>query len=274
VKALRILRKLPRALVAAGLGAWAIALIGMSPRAAGLRQSGPSATPPVPVVVELFTSEGCSSCPPADTFLIDLATKVSVPGVRVITLSEHVDYWDHDGWRDPFSSAAFTARQTAYADRGGDGNVYTPEMIVDGETAFIGSDRAAARTAIIKAASKPKAPVVLAWTSTASPAASIDIAPNPATRRASIVMAITEDGLHSSVSRGENAGRTIAHTSVTRRLGVVGQTSGDGSFHLELPVKIDPAWNRHALRVVVFAQLSGHQITAAGAIDAPDAAGK
>jgi hypothetical protein len=272
---LHISKNLARALVTAGLGAGAIALVGMSPRAAALGQSGPSATPPVPVVVELFTSEGCSSCPPADAFLIDLATKVSVPGVRVITLSEHVDYWDHDGWRDPFSSAAFTARQTAYADRGGEGDVYTPEMIVDGETAFIGSDRAAARNAIIKAASTPKAPVVLAWTSTASdPAASIAIAPNPATRRASIVMAITEDGLHSSVSRGENAGRTIAHTSVTRRLSVVGQTSADGSFHLELPVKIDPAWNRHALRVVVFAQLSGHHITAAGAIDAPDAPGK
>jgi hypothetical protein len=264
-----MLTKMPRALVAAGLAAGALASSAVSPRAAALGQSGPSATPPVPVVVELFTSEGCSSCPPADAFLIDLATKVSVPGARVITLSEHVDYWDHDGWRDPFSSAAFTARQTAYADRGGDGNVYTPEMIVDGGTAFVGSDRAAARSAIIKAASKPKAPVVLAWTSTALPTASIAIAPKPATRRAAIVMAITEDGLQSSVVRGENAGRTIAHTSVTRRLGVVGQTSADGSFHLELPVKIDPAWNQRALRLVVFAQLSGHQMTAAGATDAP-----
>jgi|SRR5579864_598921 len=263
-----------RVLAAAGLGAGALAFTALSPRAAALGQSGPQATPPVPVVVELFTSEGCSSCPPADAFLIDLATKVAVPGARVITLSEHVDYWDHDGWRDPFSSASFTARQTAYADRGGAGDVYTPEMIVDGETAFIGSDRAAARTAIIKAASKPKAPVALAWSSAASPTASIDIAPNAATRRASIVMAITEDGLRSSVRGGENAGRTIAHTSVTRRLSVVGQTSADGSFHLELPVKIDPGWNRPALRLVVFAQLSRHQITAAGAIDAPNAAGK
>jgi hypothetical protein len=262
-----------RALVAVGLGAGAIALMGMSPRAVALSQSGPSATPLVPVVVELFTSEGCSSCPPADAFLIDLATKVSVAGVRVITLSEHVDYWDHDGWRDPFSSAAFTARQTAYADRD-NGDVYTPEMIVDGQTAFIGSDRAAARNAILKAASAPKAPVVLTWTSTASPAVSIAIAPNPATRGASIVMAMTEDGLHSSVRGGENAGRTIAHASVTRQLSVVGHTSADGSFHLELPVKIDSGWNRHALRVVVFAQQPRHQITAAAAIDAPDAAGK
>jgi hypothetical protein len=246
----------------------------MSPRTTALDQSSPPATTPVPVVVELFTSEGCSSCPPADALLIELATKVSVPGANVITLSEHVDYWDHDGWRDPFSSAAFTARQTAYADRGGDGDIYTPEMIVDGESAFIGSDRAAARKAIIKAASTPKAPIALAWTSAASPTVSMAIAPNAATRRASIVMAITEDDLRSSVRGGENAGRTIAHTSVTRRLSVVGQTSADGSFHLELPVKIDAAWNRPALRLVVFAQLSRHQITAAGAIDAPGAAGK
>jgi hypothetical protein len=243
----------------------------MSPRPTALDRTGPPAATRVPVVVELFTSEGCSSCPPADAFLIDLATKVSVPGVNVITLSEHVDYWDHDGWRDPFSSAAFTARQTAYADRGG-GDIYTPEMIVDGETAFIGSDRAAARTAIIKAASTPKAPIALGWTSAASPTASIAIAANPATHGASIVLAITEDGLRSSVLRGENAGRTLTHTSVTRRLSVVGQTSADGSFHLELPVKIDPSWNRHALRVVVFAQLSRHQITAAGALDGPGTA--
>jgi hypothetical protein len=258
----------------AGLGVGVLALSAMSPRATALDQSGPPPTTLVPVVVELFTSEGCSSCPPADAFLIDLATKVSVPNAHVITLSEHVDYWDHDGWRDPFSSAAFTARQTAYADRGGGADIYTPEMIVDGETAFIGSDRAAARNAIIKAASTPKAPIVLSWTSAASPTASIAIGPNPATRRASIVMAITEDGLRSSVSRGENAGRTIAHASVTRRLSIVGQTSADGSFHLELPVKIDPAWNRRALRLVVFAQLSAHKITAAGAIDTPDAGGK
>jgi len=116
--------------------------------------------------------------------------------------------------------------------------------------------------------------VVLAWTSTSSPVASIAIAPNPATRGASIVVAITEDGLRSSVLRGENAGHTLTHTSVTRRLSVVGQASADGSFHLELPVKIDPTWNRRALRLVVFAQLPRHQITAAGTIDAPDAAGR
>lgn len=263
-----------RALVAAGLGAGAVALLAMSPRTTALDRSGPAPTP-VPVVVELFTSEGCSSCPPADAFLIDLATKVSVPGVNVITLSEHVDYWDHDGWRDPFSSATFTARQTAYAaDHGGDSDVYTPEMIVDGETAFVGSDRAAARSAIVKAASTPKAPIALSWASANQPTATIAIGANPATVHASIVVAITEDGLRSSVLRGENAGHTLTHTSVTRRLSVVGQGSADGSFHLELPVKIDPTWNRHALRLVVFAQSSGHRITAAGMIDAADAPGK
>jgi hypothetical protein len=271
---LRISKNLTRALVAAGLGAGAVAFAAMSTHATALDRFGPPAATPVPVVVELFTSEGCSSCPPADALLMDLATKVSVPGVNVITLSEHVDYWDHDGWRDPFSSATFTARQTAYADRGGEGDIYTPEMIVDGETAFIGSDRAAARNAIIKAASTPKVPIALGWTSADRPTATIAIGANPGTARASIVVAITEDGLRSSVLRGENAGRTLTHASVTRRLSIVGQASADGSFHLELPLKIDPAWNRHALRLVVFAQQSRHQITAAGAIDAPETTGR
>lgn len=271
---MRTLRNLTRALVVAGLGASAVAFAPMSPPTTALDRSGPLTPTPVPVVVELFTSEGCSSCPPADAFLVDLATKVSVPGVNVITLSEHVDYWNHDGWRDPFSSATFTARQTAYADRGGDGDVYTPEMIVDGETAFVGSDRAAARNAIIKAAATPKASVALGWTSADRPVATIAIGANPATVHASIVVAITEDGLRSSVLRGENAGRTLTHTSVTRRLSVVGQASVDGSFHLELPVKMDPTWNRHALRLVVFAQSSQHRIAAAGMIDAADAPGK
>ena len=127
---------------------------------------GPPAPAPVPVIVELFTSEGCSSCPPADAFLIELANHpiVAEANASLITLSEHVDYWDSQGWRDPFSSASFTARQTAYAEKSGLGEVSTPEMIVDGQIAFIGSDRPAALRAITKAASVPKAPLALTWT--------------------------------------------------------------------------------------------------------------
>lgn len=230
----------------------------------------PAPTARVPVVVELFTSEGCSSCPPADNFLIALATQSLVPDAQVITLSEHVDYWDNQGWRDPFSSVNFTVRQTAYAERGGTGDVYTPEMIVDGETALIGSDREAALRAISKAASTPKPPMNLAWTSRTTPTVTITLGPNPLTAHASVAVAVTEDGLRSAVTRGENAGHTIAHTSVTRRLSVVGQTSADGSFTLELPVKVEAGWQRSALRVVAFAQTSKHRVVAAGMVGIPN----
>jgi hypothetical protein len=242
--------------------------------AAALRPPVSAAAEPVPVIVELFTSEGCSSCPPADAFLIELATHpfVAEANANLITLSEHVDYWDSQGWRDPFSSSSFTARQTAYAEKTGVGDVSTPEMIVDGQIALVGSDRPAALRAITKAAAVPKAPLALAWTSASRPTVTIALAANRLTTHASVVVAITEDGLRSSVLRGENAGRSISHASVTRRLDVVGQTSADGSFKLELPVKIDPTWNRKALKLVAFVQTTKRQVVAAGALSVPDGA--
>ena len=104
-----------------------------------------------PVLVELFTSEGCSSCPPADTFLKSLDSDQSLPGIRFIVLEEHVDYWDDLGWRDPFSSHDLTLRQAAYTRRLNVAGPYTPEMVVDGAYEFTGSDRARAGAAFEKA---------------------------------------------------------------------------------------------------------------------------
>jgi hypothetical protein len=227
--------------------------------------------PSVPVVVELFTSEGCSSCPPADAWLIDLATHAYVPGAQIITLSEHVDYWDHDGWRDPFSSASFTARQNAYVQRAVGVEAATPQMVVDGTAIFIGSDRRAAIDAITKAAATPKAQMTLAWSPAATPTVTIAVPASAVTAKASVVVAVTEDGLQSNVLRGENAGHTIAHTSVTRRLSDVGHTSSDGSFKLDLPVRIDNGWNRQALRLVAFVQSSTRRVVAAGSLRVADA---
>jgi hypothetical protein len=225
--------------------------------------SGQAPSARVPVVVELFTSEGCSSCPPADALLIKLTQSSPVSGAQVITLGEHVDYWDQQGWRDPFSSASFTVRQQAYATRRGDDDVSTPQMVVDGTATFIGSDTSALISALTKAIAKPKAPISIAWTSSTKPTAIISLAASPLTVHSTVVVAITEDGLSSAVRRGENAGRTLSHASVTRRLSDVGQTSADGSFKLELPITIEPGWNRTNLKLVVFAQSSKRAVTAA-----------
>src|SRR5215467_5272038 len=108
---------------------------------------------PTPVIVELFTSEGCSSCPPADDVLTRLVATQPVPGVQIIALGEHVDYWDRLGWRDAFSSATFSQRQNEYADRVfRSGNIYTPQLVVNGRQELVGSDYRGAVAAISKAA--------------------------------------------------------------------------------------------------------------------------
>src|SRR6266851_4803876 len=112
-----------------------------------------------PILLELFTSEGCSSCPPADTLLAKLDELQPVAGVTVIALEEHVDYWDHQGWRDPFSSAEFTARQQRYAGLLHIESPYTPEMVIDGRSEFVGNDSERALHELASAARAPKTPV-------------------------------------------------------------------------------------------------------------------
>src|ERR1044071_3136232 len=112
-----------------------------------------------PVLVELFTSEGCSSCPPADEVLSKLDKTQLIQGVEVIALGEHVDYWNKLGWLDPYSSAEFSTRQNNYADAFGRDSVYTPQMIVDGQDEFVGANWNKAREAIMKAARLPKAKI-------------------------------------------------------------------------------------------------------------------
>ena len=220
------------------------------------------------MLVELFTSEGCSSCPPADQLLSELVSRQPVPGALVIGLSEHVDYWNQLGWKDPFSKALFSRRQSDYAATFKVEDIYTPQMVVDGADAFVGSDRARALAAIAKAAAEPRSPILLTWTSSAPAVLSITIDGGAGVAGATVRLAITEDGLASDVTRGENGGHRLTHAAVTRELVDIGRVDRAGKFSTTRAVAIDAAWRRAALHAVVFAQASGSgTVHAAGAIE-------
>src|SRR6266404_1888689 len=178
-----------------------------------------------PVLVELFTSEGCSSCPPADVLLMQLGKEQPIPGAEVIILSQHVDYWNRLGWTDPFSSKEFSKRQEEYAFSLRVDGPYTPQMVVDGRVEFNGSNARQARDAIGRAARSPKAMVTLI----PSPAPEgvrmqikvdgLDAA--KLSGKADVLVAITESDLRTNVLRGENSGKHLAHAGVVRRLAPV-----------------------------------------------------
>ncbi len=205
------------------------------------------APPPTPVLVELFTSEGCSSCPPADSLLRELEARQPVPGVEVIPLGFHVDYWDDLGWKDRFSSRDYTRRQQEYRVRFGLDSVYTPQMVVDGRVQFVGNDSAAAFDAIRRAARDPKPAIGLRRTSDGK--LQIDVGRSP--RRADVLLVITEDNLSTSVGAGENRGRNLRHTGVVRSLTRIGSTN-DGRFQASVPIPSPSAGQE--LRAVVFLQ--------------------
>lgn len=215
-----------------------------------------------PVVVELFTSEGCSSCPPADELLSRMARQQPIENVEVIALEEHVDYWNELGWVDPFSSGEWTARQQVYAGVLGNGNAYTPQMVVDGKTEFVGSQSRKAWQAVQRAAAEQKARVTLRPGSspdsgTAKLSVSITKLPEtPGRDTAEVWLAITETGLHSAVKRGENAGEDLRHAAVVRSIRKIGEAKagGETSFSGDATVPLRAEWKRENLHSVVFVQ--------------------
>ena len=207
-----------------------------------------------PVLVELFTSEGCSSCPPADALLQAIDREQNIPGAQVIVLSEHVDYWDHDGWRDPFSSAEVTARQEAYAARFSQDSAYTPEAVIDGAKGLVGSDRRGLTGAIEQAAQKPKQEIGLTGAAVSGNAVAANVMVG-ALPHADLYAVLADDRDESSVLGGENSGRRLAHVAVVRVMERVGSLN-DG-FNRQIRVALPEHSGNRNVRLVVFAQERG-----------------
>jgi hypothetical protein len=192
-----------------------------------------------PVLVELFTSEGCSSCPPADALLEKLDREQPIAGAQIIVLSEHVDYWNHLGWTDPFSSAAFSARQETYARRFGLDGPYTPEMVVDGGAECNGSDSRKAEAAIRHAIEAPKVGIRMRAAASGDAAVTLEVDPLPEGKihKANIYVARAADRGTSDVLGGENRGRTLRYVSIVGDIQPVGSISGNAMFTKQLPVR-------------------------------------
>jgi hypothetical protein len=217
-------------------------------------QPGPG---PTPVLVELFTSEGCSSCPPADAVLEKLDTQ-PFPNMQIIALSEHVDYWNHDGWTDPYSSHANTERQDAYGRLFNLESVYTPQMIVDGTKEFVGNDPKQTQKVFEQAAAEVKVPVRITNVRLENGVihAHIDVdAPSNHTK-GDVDFVVALNQAESQVLKGENAGHRLTHVAVLRSFSKVGKLDPGHAFSQDVSVRLENARDSD-LRVIAFVQKSG-----------------
>ncbi len=208
----------------------------------------------VPVLVELFTSEGCSSCPPADRLLQKLDRNQPVPEARIIVLSEHVDYWDQLGWKDPFSSPQFTERQRDYS-AALKAEVYTPQMIVGGTRPLVGNEEREALRAIRDAAKQSPAPLRIE-TQKDGPKTRIEVTRDGPSQGA-LYLALAYDAKESQVLRGENAGHGLSHVAVVYSLRKLGNDH-------RVTTNVAPG-----TRIVAFEEKPGSGVTALGELRTP-----
>jgi hypothetical protein len=219
------------------------------------RESQPRA-----VLVELFTSEGCSSCPPADALLRKIDGKRTDSGQLIVGVSEHVTYWNQLGWSDPFSAPVYTQRQNAYGARFGLDSVYTPQMVINGEEQVVGSDSASLLHAIQKEEHRHQLDLHIASASMSGNMLIVDFSVdgNVPGQGVDIFAVLAEDVTSSNVLRGENSGRTLSHVSVARSITRVAsfKAAAQQSVHIPIAasVMIRPSQGRH---LVLFAQTTG-----------------
>jgi hypothetical protein len=218
-------------------------------------ESAGNLAPARPVLVELFTSEGCSSCPPADKALAFLEQQQPVSGAQIVALELHVDYWDGPAWKDPFSSAQFSERQNQYAGRFHLDQVYTPQMVVDGSSQFTGSDLQTANIMIVQFAKDAKANVVLMRDGEKIKINIDSLQQIPQMKDATVFLAIAENNLNTDIKGGENSGRKLSHTAVVRELRTIGNiTAGSKDFTAEAVLNLQKTWKLNDLKAVVFVQ--------------------
>ena len=234
---------------------------------AGGARTDPQSRSRRPVLVELFTSEGCSSCPPADILLAKLDELQPVPGAQIIVLSEHVTYWDHEGWRDPYSLDSVTDRQNWYGFKFGLGDVYTPQAVVDGSVQVLGSDVNKLLKAVSAAAAEPKAELTIsgaAWTPDGIKFEVLQSSLSSTKSKTALEAALAEDVTETAVKSGENAGKTLRNVAVVREFKEIGP-GVDGAREISLkvaPEEMKGASGRVRLVVFLTDKRSGHVLGA------------
>jgi hypothetical protein len=260
---------MPMSRPTARLSAFALLIFSLLVPAAHSRPRAQAAAPqastpaPNPVLVELFTSEGCSSCPPADAMIKTLDEFQPIPGAQLIVLSEHVTYWDHDGWKDPNSSPSLTDRQAAYESVLHEPSSYTPQIIVDGtEQIRINYPQPQMVDIFQKAAAAPKLPIRIGDVTidAANPSvlrAHIETDVNPDKRSGDVFVAIVLDHVESQVLKGENGGKHLVHVAVVQQLTKVGKLAKGKTFAQDVQLKLAPGTDPKNVRLVAFVQESG-----------------
>lgn len=215
----------------------------------------------LPVLVELFTSEGCSTCPPAD-LMLEQMDKQPIPGTQLIVLSEHVDYWDHDGWKDPYSSSSSTERQNEYVRAFGLKTAYTPQIFIDGASELHLNDPQQANQVFRKALSAAKIAVritSLAVETTTSTVVRgrIEVDENSEKHRADVYVVTALNHAESQVLRGENGGKHLAHVAVVQEMKRIARLEKGKILAQDFELKLKPGTDPGNLRIVALVQESG-----------------
>jgi len=216
---------------------------------------------PTPILLELFTSEGCSSCPPADALMQQMDATQPVSGAQLIVLSEHVDYWNHDGWKDPYSSSSITERQIDYVRALKLKEPYTPQIIVDGTTVLQG-DQAQILQSLQSDAATPKLSLHI---DSVNPGAGkvqdisghVDIDGTTDKHNADVFVAVALGRAESQVLSGENSGKHLSHVAVVQEIKRIGKLAKNGHFSQDFQVKLNPGTDANNVRIIAFVQEPG-----------------